>query len=45
MHPQQINHMNELKEGVQGTFGQAVDAFIGEVTQKVTEGNSVVLKD
>lgn len=24
---------------------QAVDAFIGEVTQKVTEGNSVVLKD
>lgn len=24
---------------------QAVDAFIGEVAQKVTEGNSVVLKD
>lgn len=24
---------------------QAVDAFIGEVTQKVSEGNSVVLKD
>lgn len=27
MHPQQINHMNELKEGVQGTFGQEVESL------------------
>lgn len=37
--------MNELKEGVQGTFGQAVDAFINEVAQKVVEGNSIVLAE